>query len=96
MANCKITEGKFTATSIECVLDKEPTCGDWKPIITTQKGNVPEVAELAAQTVLCTITVIVPETPLNLLGFDNITFTGTNFPDGLPRSTVDIKFNDVA
>lgn len=94
MANCVINKAAFTATSIECTLDKEPTCGDWKPIITTQKGTVPEVAALASQTVLCTITSIFPQTPLNWLGYDNITFTGTNFPHDLARSTIDIKFTD--
>lgn len=51
---------------------------------------------MKAKTVLCTITKIFPDTEFNLLGHDNITFTGTNFPHDLTTSTIEIKFDDTA
>jgi hypothetical protein len=93
-AGCKINAEKLTATTLECELEKEPTCGDWKPTVITQKGNIPEAAELATQRVLCTITSIYPATAFNLLGHDNITLSGTNFPHDLSTSEVVITFND--
>jgi len=85
----------MTETSIECTLVQAPTCGDHKPSITTQKGNIPLAESLEAQTVLCVIEKIEPLTEYNLLGYDNITFTGTNFPHDLKTSTIDVTFEGV-
>jgi len=35
LAKCKINADTLSATYIECELEKEPTCGQWKPIVTT-------------------------------------------------------------
>jgi len=55
---------------------------------------IPNAADLAPTTVQCTIVSATPTTNLNLLGGDEITITGTNFPKMLAKSTVDIKFSD--
>jgi hypothetical protein len=34
-------DGSLSGTSIECLLDREPVCGDWEPLVTTFFGNVP-------------------------------------------------------
>lgn len=73
---------------------KEPTCGDHKPIIITRYGIVPEKAALAAETIVGTITAIHPKTDLNVLGADNITLSGTNFPHQLEGSTFELVFDD--
>jgi hypothetical protein len=44
----------------------------------------------------CTIASVVPETPLNLLGKDNITFTGTNFPHEMEGNTFELAFDNDA
>jgi hypothetical protein len=51
-------------------------------------------AGLKAKTILCEITKQHPVKDLNVLGADNITFTGKNFPQDLTRSTIDIVFDD--
>jgi len=84
----------ITGTNIDCTLVKEPTCGDHIPVITTQLGQVPNEAGVKAVTVTCTITSILPVKDLNMLGNDNITLTGTNFPNELETSTVEIVFDD--
>jgi hypothetical protein len=63
-----------------CTLEVQPTVGEYIPFLTTPKGNVPNAEGVVAATVASTITEIIPDTDLNLLGNDNITFTGTNFP----------------
>ena len=85
----------MTETSIECTLVKAPTCGDHKPSITTQKGLIPLAESLEPATVLCVIEGIEPLFEYNLLGYDNITFTGKNFPHDLLTSTVDITFEGI-
>lgn len=42
----------------------------------------------------CSISTLTPSQALNLLGSDNITFTGTYFPKDLSKSTVSILFDD--
>ena len=96
LAECTIDKAKLTATAMECTLKKEPTCGDWKPIITTRWGQVPHKADLAAITVTGTITGILPSTEMNVLGFDNLTMTGKNLPHNLEESTFAIEFTDGA
>jgi hypothetical protein len=40
-------EGVLSGTSVECILDREPTCGTWIPNLTTFFGNVANAADLA-------------------------------------------------
>jgi len=67
------------------------------PKVTTAKGNIPTNAEsVKAIAVACTITSAIPDSKLNLLGYDNLTFTGTNFPHELKGNTFELAFdNDV-
>jgi hypothetical protein len=51
-------------------------------------------ADLVAQSIPCTVTAANPLTALNVIGGDNITFTGTNFPYELKESTVKVIFQD--
>jgi len=83
LAECEINQDTATSGNIECTLSQEPTCGDHKPIITSYLGNIPHADGLASETVLCTISSMHPLDSLNLLGGDNITITGTNFPHNL-------------
>lgn len=94
MTECTIDKSKYTQTSIECTLTKEPTCGDHKPKVITRWGLVPYKTALADQTILCSISGMHPFNDLNLLGGDNITLTGTNFPHQVEGSTFELKFDD--
>lgn len=49
---------------------------------------------MKAKTIVGTITNIHPHSDLNVLGADNITLTGTNFPHQLEGSTFDLQFDD--
>lgn len=101
-------DGALSGTSIECLLDREPVCGDWEPLVTTFFGNVPMQADLTKSRVDCTIASSVPDTSaartdtngmtlgINLLGNDNITFTGTNFPHEIEGNTFELKFDNAA
>jgi len=42
----------------------------------------------------CTVTAINPNTDLNVLGGDNLTISGTNFPKFIADNTVDIGFSN--
>lgn len=44
---------------------------------------------------LCVIEGIEPVAEYNLLGYDNITFTGKNFPHELDDNTIDIGFEGI-
>lgn len=94
LSKCKVDEASLSGTAIGCTLEKEPTVGKYLPIVTTQKGNIAIAAAVAKIAVAATITAVVPDTKLNLLGNDNITFTGTNFPHDLATSTFAISFTD--
>lgn len=83
-----------TATSIQCVLDKNPTCGSHIPAVTTFKGNVANAKTVKAKEIACTITSATPSTALNILGEDTITFTGTNFPHELVGNTFELNFDN--
>lgn len=95
--------GALSGTEIMCFLDRAPVCGDWAPEVTTFLGNVPIQEGLTPSRVECTIASVFPEvftevpeddfSPLNLLGNDNLTFTGTNFPHELAGSTFDLTFS---
>lgn len=94
--SCTMDATKHTKTSMECKLDKEPTCGKHIPVVTSIYGIIPGKADLAKTTIGCTITNVVPTSGYNLLGGTNITFTGTNFPHDLATSTVSLEFSDTA
>jgi hypothetical protein len=51
---------------------------------------VPYATAVADTTVACTITGVEPIGDLNVLGGDNVTFTGTNFPHQIAENTVAI------
>jgi len=81
--------------SITCTLSRNPTCGSWSPKVTTAFGNIAINAESVKEiAVACTIISAVPDSPLNLLGSDNITFTGTNFPHEIEGNTFELTFEN--
>jgi len=80
--------------SLTCTLDYEPVCGDHLPELYSTYGLVNNSVNLTASTITCTATSVVPTTQLNLLGGDNLTISGTQFPWNFERSTIDIKFTD--
>ena len=92
--NCVLNESSLSNTSLECTLDENPTCGIHLPILTSTLGIIPNSNQLVAEHIECTVTSIFPSTSLNLLGGDNLTFTGTMLPKVLSTSEVSIKFND--
>ena len=51
-SNCTITNadasGVLPGTSVVCTLDRTPTCGSYKPLLTTFKGNVAHASGLAS------------------------------------------------
>jgi hypothetical protein len=57
------------------------------------RGYIPTTG-LTAQSIACTISTLTPSEDLNLLGSDNITFTGTYLPKDLAKSTVVVNFDD--
>lgn len=93
-AHSKCTLTSVSNTSIVCTLDYEPVCGDHLPLLYSIYGLVNSSAALTPETITCTATSVVPTTQLNLLGGDNLTLSGTQFPWNLETSTVEIKFND--
>ena len=92
-ANCIVDSATLTATNLECILDKEPTCGTWVPKLVSNMGHILNAAAIVPVTVACTVTSATPISDLNLLGGDNITISGTNFPHDL-TSTIVLKFSD--
>ena len=48
LSTCIVDESTLTNTTIECTLDKEPTCGDHVPILTSIHGFVPNSDSLVA------------------------------------------------
>lgn len=93
-AHSRCTVSSASATSLTCVLDYEPVCGDHLPKLVAVDGQANNSAALTAETITCTISSVVPTTELNLLGGDNLTISGTQFPWNLETSVVDITFND--
>jgi hypothetical protein len=49
--NCVVDQATLTATHLECTLDNEPICGDYKPQLVSNLGLVPNAASLVASTV---------------------------------------------
>jgi len=91
------SEAQLSGTEIQCTLDRQPVCGSWTPALTTALGNIPNNAEsVQPLAVACTIASAVPGTDLNLLGQDNLTFTGTNFPHEVEGNTFELTFDNVA
>jgi hypothetical protein len=41
LAYCTVDESTLSDTNVECTLNKEPTCGDHKPILTSYLGVIP-------------------------------------------------------
>jgi hypothetical protein len=80
-ASCA-TDATMTAsdTTLTCTLEKEPTCGSHTPELVSTLGKIPNDGSIVATVISCTILSASPLTGLNLLGGDNITVTGTNFP----------------
>jgi len=57
-------------------------------------GVIPVKAGIEKYTIQYSLTSIAPTVDLNVLGNDNITITGTNFPTQLEGNTIDIEFSD--
>lgn len=84
----------MTATGMQCTLADDPVCGaNLSPSIVALLGGIPTTG-VTGITIDCTLSAVTPGTDLNLLGADNITFTGTNLPRVLSSSTVAISFGD--
>jgi hypothetical protein len=49
---------------------------------------------MTAEDVQCTLTAVAPDNLLNVMGGDNITFTGTFLPRDLSKTEVTITFDD--
>lgn len=94
LAECLVDQSTLSASKIDCTLQKEPTCGDYLPILTSALGVIPNNASLRPRTILCAVSQSAPTSGLNLLGGDNITISGTFLPHNLETSTVLIKFSD--
>jgi hypothetical protein len=41
LSYCTVDEATITNATLECTLNKDPTCGDWTPLLTTPLGVVP-------------------------------------------------------
>jgi hypothetical protein len=95
LTHCTVDLTTATNETIECTLDEDPTCGEHSPILTSNLGIIPNHENVTAETITCTLTSLFPSTSLNLLGGDNLTFSGSMLPKELKTSTVSIKFNDV-
>lgn len=93
-AHSKCTISAISNESLTCTLDYEPVCGDHLPSLYSIYGLVNNSVNLTDETITCTVTSVVPTTQLNLLGGDNLTISGTQFPWNIETSTVDVKFTD--
>jgi len=93
-AHSKCTISAASSTSLTCTLDNVPVCGSHLPMLFSKMGLVNTTSTLTPTVITCTATSIVPTTDLNLLGGDNLTITGTNFPWNMPRSDISITLSD--
>jgi len=91
---CVYDNTTSTHTELNCVLSDEPTCGEWIPEIYSAHGLIPSDPSIAKIIVECTVTDIIPKIDLNVLGGDNLTISGTNFPKFTADNTVDIGFSN--
>jgi len=94
--DCEYDAAASSPTKIECTLIDAPVCGIWKPEVISNLGRIPNEATYQGIQVNCTVTEIQPDNFLNVLGADNLTITGTNFPRFLEDNTVDIEFSNPA
>jgi len=92
--DCEYDAAASSSTKIECTLLDAPVCGIWKPDVISNLGRIPNSVNLEGIQVNCTVTAIQPDELLNVLGADNLTITGTNFPRYLEDNTVDIEFSN--
>jgi hypothetical protein len=92
--HCTIDWTTDDNSTLTCTLDEDPTCGEHIPILTTRFGIIPVNETVSAESIACVLTSVYPNSNLNLLGGDNLTFTGSLLPKALSTSTVSIKFND--
>jgi hypothetical protein len=77
---CQIDESSMTATGMQCTLVDDPVCGaNLSPKIVANLGGIPTTG-VTGISIDCTLSAVTPGTDLNLLGADNITFTGLNLP----------------
>lgn len=86
--------GTATETGLECILDREPTCGTWVPKLTATLGVIPNAADIASLEVLCAVTAATPDFDMNIIGGDNITISGEHFPWDLVDNNITVNFND--
>jgi hypothetical protein len=92
--DCAYDAAASSSTKIECTLLDAPVCGIWKPDVISSLGRIPNADALVGIQVNCTVTAIQPDELLNVLGADNLTIIGTNFPRYLEDNTIDIEFNN--
>jgi hypothetical protein len=93
-STCTIVSGTVTETGLECILDREPTCGSWVPKLTAVLGVIPNAADVATLDVACSVTSAEPDFDLNIIGGDNITISGEHFPWDLTQNNITVNFND--
>jgi hypothetical protein len=93
-AKCIVDASSLTSSGLTCTLNQNPTCGQNVPYIYSTQGLVNNTASLTPVTTQCTAVSVWPTTDLNLLGEDNITISGSNFPYEIELSTVNVSFND--
>jgi len=75
-------------------LKDEPVCGTWYPEIYSKLGLIPVKSDVTKVQVDCTVSSIFPTSDLNVLGHDNLTISGTNFPRYLTDNIIDIEFSN--
>ena len=92
--DCEYDAAASTDTKIECTLKETPVCGILKPEVIGNLGRIPNSDALVGIQVNCTVTQIKPDNSLNVLGGDNLTIIGTNFPRNLVDNSIDIEFNN--
>jgi len=90
---CSINEDAFSSSRVECTLDQAPTCGRYIPEYIAKKGLIPSTG-LSDVVINCQVSEVFPSTALNLLGGDNITFTGSLLPHKIEGNNIEIRFTD--
>lgn len=91
---CVFDAASSTYSELQCVLADEPTCGEWIPELYSAYGLIPTDPSVPKIKVDCTVTSIIPDTEINVLGGDLLTISGTNFPKFVADNTVDISFSN--
>jgi hypothetical protein len=93
-SKCALDDGSFSSSSLTCTLEQTKTCGSHLPILTTKKGIIPVQSSVATEDIDCSISSVIPSTEINLLGFDNLTISGTNLPSSIHNNEISIVFTD--